>query len=217
MNSLQWKRLFAVLLLQVGLMGVLVWWTPPEQVLGTSIRWVVLHVSFIWAGLLGLFVSALGGIGVGLHREMRGFTLLQVGAFFSLVFFGLGLLLSMAAAQANWGGVFWQEPRMRVMLSMLFVTTLVQTLNAWLPWKRVRCWMHVVPALSLLLALALTPLVLHPRNPVQSTTSWRFHVVFFSSVVTCIASLCALVWAVASSSSLQYVETSKTSSAQLPA
>ncbi len=53
------------------------------------------------------------------------------------LYFAVGFVLSLAAAQVNWGAVFLAEPRVAGALRGLAVALLVQVANAWLPWPRV--------------------------------------------------------------------------------
>ncbi|MFQ5398098.1 MAG: hypothetical protein ACE5E7_00715 [Anaerolineae bacterium] len=157
---------------------IILWLAPEEQTLGQGIRSVYVHVALIWAGLAGLVIAGLLGLLLAATGSRRILAWLQVIGWVGLAFYAAGVGMSIVSSKVNWGNVFWQEPRMQVALNMLAVATLVQLAIAWLPWVRLRG----VLAAGLIIVLAWStlnaPLVLHPRNPIGSSSSSTIQLTF---------------------------------------
>jgi hypothetical protein len=173
---------------------VLFWTAPEEQSLGQGIRSVYVHVGLIWAGMAGIVIAGLLGLIVLLSAKEQVASWMQTTGWVALAFYAGGVAMSALASKENWGGVFWQEPRMRVALNMLAVALIVQVLISWLPWSRVRGML----ALGLPVALAWTtskaPLVLHPSDPIRTSTSTAIQASFFGFFILSLLAATWLIW-----------------------
>ncbi|NIM04558.1 MAG: hypothetical protein GTN65_02820, partial [Armatimonadetes bacterium] len=116
----------------LGLVASLwIWLAPSELTLGTGIKIVYLHAASIWAGMTGLTLAGFLGFTLllrpnpKLEQWIRSIALVGFGLFI------LGFLLSMIAAQVNWGGIFWQEPRTAANLRVVAVTLIVLVVTSW--------------------------------------------------------------------------------------
>lgn len=167
-------RLFALL----SVAGVLAALSPPELTLGSSVRLIYLHGAWIWASILTLAGAA--GVGlVGLltrrpdhHRWSAG--LGRSGSVFWLV----SLLLSLAAMQAGWNGLFLAEPRWRIAAEFAFLAVLVQAGAALIGRPPATSLLNVVFFVALAASLLSTEAVMHPPSPVFTSESasirWTF-------------------------------------------
>ena len=83
------------------------------------------------------------------------------------------------AAIVNWGGVFWQEPRNVAMFKVVAVTLIIQIVTGWPLSVRLKGALYTLPAAFLIWSVLLTPLVLHPQNPAQTSPSLAIRASFF--------------------------------------
>ena len=98
----------------------------------------------------------------------------------ALGFFLAGIGMSMVAAWVNWGGIFWQEPRTLAMLRVVAVALIVQVLTDWPLSLRLKGGLRLGLALFLTWSVWRTALVLHPQNPIQTSSSLTIQATFFS-------------------------------------
>jgi heme exporter protein C len=167
----------------VLLAAVVVSAAPAEQTLGDSIRIVYVHVALTWAGLLGFVAAAGAGLGVLVTGRPTWVAWTQALGIVALVLFALGAGTSAIAAQFTWGGGFFAEPRSQVVLRILAVGVLVVIGGAWLPWPRVRAALVLGLVAYVAYALEVTPLTLHPRSPIASSSSAGIRAAFASLFV----------------------------------
>ena len=159
---------------------LIVFTAPTERTLGAAIRWVYVHVALTWTGMASLAVA--GGLGLvllvsgrlGLRDWMT-----TVGGL-GLGFFAAGLVMSAFAAGATWGGMFWDEPRTRANLQVLAVGVIVVVAGPWLGRPRWQGVLFLALFAWMIVALAVAPLLLHPRNPILSSPSSAFRTTFAS-------------------------------------
>lgn len=170
-RDLNW--LIPVLLLVM--MAVAVWLSPEERTLGTRIRIVYVHVAFVWAGLAGILITAILSLSVFLQiRDQRIEKLLPILSFVSVVCFAIGFLLSLAAAQINWGGIFWSEPRLTASLRVLSLAVIVQILAVWFPNLRFRAVLYIALLLFAVPTTMAARNAIHPSNAIFSSDSNSF-------------------------------------------
>ena len=172
------KTILTVPLILVIAAALVVWLAPEEQALGTGIKSVYVHVSLIWVGMLGLTLAGVLGSGVALSASPRLQRWMHSIGWVGLAFFVAGMGMSFLAAGINWGAVFWEEPRNRAMTNVMAITLIVQVLSNWIPWIRGRGLLHVIPAALLTWSVLSTPLVLHPRSPILTSSSTAIQITF---------------------------------------
>jgi hypothetical protein len=103
------RRSWLILLLLVVASVLVAGLAPRDQVLGASLRIVYLHGAWVWAALLLFAGAALAGIlGFALKRDRLHYW--SVGlARSATVFWLTSLLLSLAAMQTSWNGLYLAE------------------------------------------------------------------------------------------------------------
>jgi hypothetical protein len=175
------------------LAAILVWLAPLEQSLGVGIKVVYVHVALIWTGMTGLMLAGVLGLGVLVsgRRTWRAWT--QVVGGVATAFFAAGMAMSLFAAQANWGAVFWAEPRALAMSRVLAIAIIVAVVNRWPVSDRLKGLLHVGLAVVLVWSVFTTSLVLHPQSPIRTSPSLAIQFSFFGLFV--LTSLAA-VWCV---------------------
>jgi hypothetical protein len=172
-----WPILGLVLLLLLFALGI--WAAPQESALGEHIKVVYVHVALTWTGMLGLLAAGVLGIGLAIRPNPRLYRLLYAVAVVGFGFFVGGTIVSFMAQRATWGGILWQEPRMRSALQVIAVAVIVLT-SAELTQKY--RWLGV--AFALLAAFMLwstqsATLVMHPRDPITPSSSVGIRSAFY--------------------------------------
>ena len=163
----------------VLLAGLLIWFAPDERTLGSGIKVVYLHVALIWAGMTGIVIVGIVGLVSLFKPRAQLLSWSQDLGWITLGFFLAGIGLSMVAAIVNWGGIFWQEPRMVAMLQVVAVALIIQIVNSWLSQLRFMGLLYVGLAGFLIWSVRNTALILHPRNPIGTSSSFAIQATFF--------------------------------------
>ena len=166
---------------------------PVEATLGAGIRSVYVHVGLTWAGMAGLYLAgAVGGVVVfwpqkTLLRWMR-----AVGIV-GLSLFTAGTIVSLYAQQVNWGAISWMEPITTSMLRYTAVGIIVHILLSWPIGDRLKGGLSLALALFHVWSVDNTALVLHPQDPIGTSTSSGIRDTFSAIFVV---SLVLAVWLV---------------------
>lgn len=185
-------------LLTVGVIvvatAVLLLIAPQEATLGSGIRSVYVHVALIWVGIAGFVAAGLLGIGLLITDYSLLYPWMRTIGWAGVAFFAAGLAMSALASQANWGAVFWQEPRMRSSGTSLAIAVIVMVAMGWVPWFRVRGGMMTAVPLIFFWLTARTDLVLHPANPILTSDSAGIQVTFAGLFVLAGLAAGLLVW-----------------------
>jgi hypothetical protein len=143
--------------------------SPAERTLGNGIKPVYLHVSLTWTGMVFFLISAILGVVVFLwgNKQLscwqRNFYLVAV------LFFGVGFLISMYASWVNWGGIPWQEPRIRNALNVIVAGIGIWYLREFINLERVKGILGLVPVVYLIIGGRSPRMVLHPDSPVATS------------------------------------------------
>jgi hypothetical protein len=176
---------------------ILILITPPEATLGDGIKIVFIHAALIQTGIVGLVVAGLIGIVVlatahaEIDRWMRSIAIVAV------VFYAAGVITSMIAAKVNWGNVFLQEPRMAASLNTLALALIILILTMWLEslpgGVRITGVLQAGLAVYLIWSILFTPLLLHPRNAIGTSTFPALRWSFYGLLALCVG---AAGWAI---------------------
>lgn len=188
------RNLWIILGLVAVLAILIVWRAPEEQTIGEGIRTVYVHVALTWAGEAGLIIAGLAG----LRAALGGRRVWQVWAhtigWVALGVLAAGTAVSLLAEIVNWGGIAWLEPRTVAALQLLAVALIVQIVNSWWLPYRVRGLLNAALAIYLVWQIAVTPLVLHPRNPVSASSSLAIQATFYALFALFAIAEAALIW-----------------------
>jgi hypothetical protein len=158
------RRSWLILLLLVVASVLVAGLAPRDQVLGASLRIVYLHGAWVWAALLLFAGAALAGIlGFALKRDRLHYW--SVGlARSATVFWLASLLLSLAAMQTSWNGLYLAEPRWQLGVRFGVTAVLLQIGVTVLRRPRLGSGLNIVFGLWLAAGLLATPAVMHPLS-----------------------------------------------------
>lgn len=180
LSPLLWSAAFLSLVVAVSALG------PPERSLGSHVRLVYLHGAWVWTALAGFALAGiLGVVGLALRRPGPQRWSLALGQA-ALIFWLSYLPMSLWVMQANWNGLFLQEPRWRLGLDFAVVDVLVQGAILVLGSFAWASWLNLAVFGALTWALSHTPEVMHPSSPIFSSGSPTIEVFFLTLVGLCL-------------------------------
>lgn len=152
---------------------------PLERTLGANARLVYLHGAWVWEAMLMFALAALTGL-AGLVLQRPGLqhwsrALGRTGLVFWLTF----LPMSLYVMQANWNGLFLDEPRFRVPLNLAVVGLLLQIGLSFFPiiWTALA---NVLYGTALILSMGSIQTVLHPDSPIFNPNAGDIQNFFFA-------------------------------------
>lgn len=184
--------LILVVILIAGSMLTLL--APDERTLGQGIKVVYVHVAFIWTGMLGFTLAGILGVLMLFMEKKTMHDLNLTLSWVSLACFSVGIALSLLASQVNWGGIYWQEPRMLSSLGFLAAATLVLIAKKLLPWYRARGALSAFLAFLLMWSILGIPLVLHPKSAIRESSAITIQLTFLAMFVLSSLAAACLVW-----------------------
>jgi hypothetical protein len=170
------------LLILAAIIGAMALWivqAPPERVLGNGIRLVYLHVAATWAGLVGIYVAGVLGLALLPRERVRVEEWASASGWVGVGFFAAGLVLSLLAAQVNWGGILWQEPRVGASIGVVALGILVQLATSTRLRARWKGLLWMLLAGSTVWSLQAAELFFHPAEPVRSSPSLTIKASFY--------------------------------------
>lgn len=161
--------------------------SPLEKTLGTNARIVYLHGAWVWAALAGILLAALAGLlGLLLRRQTLHAWSSALGRA-GLLMWVLFLPQSLYVMQANWNGLFLDEPRFRIPLNLAIVGMLLQvglSFFATGPWTSLG---NLAFGSAVLVVMGSLQAVLHPESPIFTTGEWQIQFFFFGLVILLLA------------------------------
>lgn len=160
---------------------------PREKSLGANVRLVYLHGAWVWTALVGFGAAALvGWVGLLVRRtawQRTSLALGQAAALFWITYLPMSLLVM----QANWNGLFLEEPRFRIGMNFAIVAVLLQ---AGLLIVRRPDWgsaLNVLFLVGLGFSLSSSREVMHPSSPIAQSGRWLLQAYFLVLTLTCLA------------------------------
>jgi hypothetical protein len=172
---------------------------PLERTLGERARLVYFHGAWVWAGKAAFAAAAAAGLSGLLpwrapvpRRAWRRASLALgwTGLFFWLTY----LPLSVWVQQANWGGIFWDEPRWRIPLILGGGGLLLQAGLVLVEDLRLASGANLAFGTALWVWLGSLQNVLHPDSPIFGSGAVRIQVFFVILVILSLFFGAILAW-----------------------
>jgi hypothetical protein len=160
---------------------------PRERSLGINVRLVYLHGAWVWTALLGFAAAAVAGLAgllfgrVGWQRASV--ALGQASTLFWITYLPMSLLVM----QANWNGLFLEEPRFRIGLDFALIALLLQAGILLLGRPAWASALNIVFLAGLAFSLANSREIMHPPSPIASSGWLTLQVYFAALTLTCVA------------------------------
>ena len=189
-NPLPWLLLGGLITAVVFLLYL----APEEATLGTGIRTVYIHVALTWTGMAGFILAGLLGLAVLITGNEKLVRWMQTLGWTAFGFYVAGVAMSAIASRVNWGGIFWQEPRMAAAFKSLAVATIIMVLNMWIPQVRVRGLLQAIIPVVVAWITYTAPKVLHPSNPIFSSEATGIQFAFIAMFLLFASIAAWIVW-----------------------
>lgn len=171
---------FSLTLLTIGIFTTI---GPAEHSLGTHIRVVYLHATWVWASLAAFLAAGVfGGLGLFTQRKSFHYWSRAFGRT-GLIFWISYLPLSLWAMQSNWNGLFLAEPRWRMALIFAITGIFLQVGLSLVDKPNLTSGLNLCYFIALMFALQHTPNVMHPTSPILNSDAWRIQLFFFGLVL----------------------------------
>ena len=179
-KSLHFRQPLTILI-TLALLALVTLFVPAERTLGASLRLIIFHGAWVWAGIVSFALAALLGL-AGLLRKSpwAGWSLAagRTGLFFWLTYLPMSLLVM----QLNWGGIYLDEPRWRIPFTFGIVGLLLQAGLSLIKLPALTSAANLFFGAALLWNLGQIQNVLHPDSPILNSNSRPIQI-FFSVLV----------------------------------
>ena len=169
---------------------------PPDERLGTMVRFVMFHGASTWvnmgtftlAGVLGLaFAFGAGKLG----RWGEAFR------WFSLPLWTVNTVLGILSMQLIWGGILWNEPRLLMTFGLLASSVVILAIQLIFDHPKIPAVLDAVLAAALWYLVLALPNLFHPDSPVFSSDNAAFIYGFLGMVSSIAVAALAIVTLVA--------------------
>jgi len=151
--------------------ALILWVSPTEQTLGQGMKWVYIHLAFIWTAMLGMLIVGILSV-IQVFSSRTAWQRWDAAAgWATLGALGLALIGSLVVMRVNWGGISWDEPRTQSLLRTLAIWIIVQFAGPWVTDRRLRGLLTAVLVAVAIIPMHFGPLVIHPPDPLGTSSS----------------------------------------------
>ncbi len=185
-TNLHWKKEHFLLLALTFLLMLLLYFSPAEETLGSNVKLIYFHASIAQSGII-FFILA-GILALFSLKKMSFFSWSKA---FELMAFTLWIVQSLLGAlimKLVWGGFLWSEPKVKTSLIILFGVLVLAIFSEFFREPKFLSIAYVVMSITVLVALATTKDVFHPKNAIGSSPSLELKV-FFGAIFLTIFSI----------------------------
>lgn len=164
--------------LLLGISILVAAFAPLEKTLGNNARLVYFHGAWVWTAMLAFLAAALSGLLGILSKRMFfhqwSLALGRTGLLFWIVF----LPMSLIVMQANWNGLFLDEPRFRIPLNYAIIGLLLQIGLAFFSVPAWSSIANIAFGVAFFWGMAKVETILHPDSPIFSSGARDIQVYF---------------------------------------
>ena len=198
MTSFLRRRFWLVLGLCIALAALVLILMPGEKTLGWVIKIVYLHGALSRAGMVGLWAAGIAGV-IYLIRPRP--TLARWTS--ALLLSGWGywaahFIASIPATRLTWGPwIAWGEPRVTMTLQVLVAGLVVIVITRLLKDARFTAAATLLLAVAAALLIGRTGVLRHPLDPIGSSPSILFRLVYLLLLIPVVGSMFLIAWRLA--------------------
>jgi hypothetical protein len=133
--------------------------------------------------LAGILLAGCAGLlGLLLRRQKLHAWSLALGRS-GLLMWILFLPQSLVVMQANWNGLFLDEPRFRVPLNLAIVGGLLQIGLAFFPVGKWTSLGNLVYSAAVMVVMSSMQAILHPQSPIFTSGQWQIQLFFMALLI----------------------------------
>ena len=167
--------------------------TPPDEKLGTMVRFVMFHGASTWVNMATFTLAGVFGIAFLLGKQEArswGESLRWV----SLPLWIVNSILGLLSMQLIWGGILWTEPRLAMTFGVLGGALVIFAAQMIFDAPRVTAALDALLAATLWTLVLVLPNLFHPDSPVFQSGNWEYIGTFLGMVAGVgLAAACAVV------------------------
>jgi hypothetical protein len=158
---------------------VLIWFSPVDSQLGPALKLVYLHGALIFTGLF-LF-AALGFVGIiSLFRNSLRNLLFDIGRT-AIIFWVSAAIVGNIASELTWGGIYWNEPRLKVIIIIFIISLSVYFISTAYDNDKIKSILGIALSSLVFLLILGAGKIMHPVNPFGAADS---SIRFFFGIIT---------------------------------
>ncbi len=157
----------------------LIYFSPLDSQLGPVLKLVYLHGALIFTGLF-LF-AAVGFVGIAsLLRNSLKDLLLDIERT-AIVFWLSAAIVGNIASELAWGGIYWNEPRLKVIIIISLISLSVYFLSTASGNDKIKSILGIALSSIVFLLILSAGKIMHPVNPFGASDS---SIRFFFGIIT---------------------------------
>lgn len=191
---IKYKDLWFVPVVLVLILILVLWFAPLERTLGSTIKYVYLHVALTWCATVGMTLMAVLGIGYVFWRHELLDHWRQTIGWVTLFVWFFAVAISAVAAKIAWGSISWSEPLAIVALLILVLLLAIQLLQGIFHSPILRSLVSIFPIGFLIVLTHEIPRIIHPDDPIQNSDYWPIKLTFYALFLVCLLLAVWLVW-----------------------
>ncbi|MCZ7380589.1 MAG: hypothetical protein O8C64_03315 [Candidatus Methanoperedens sp.] len=158
---------------------VLIYFSPSDSQLGQVIKLIYLHGALIFTGLF-LF-AVLGFVSIAsIFRNSLKDLLLDIERT-AIVFWLSAAIVGNIASELAWGGIYWNEPRLKVVIIISLISLSVYFLSTASGNDKIKSVLGIALSSLVFLLILGAGKIMHPVNPFGASDS---SIRFFFGIIT---------------------------------
>ena len=189
------RRFWALILICIALVAAILLLMPLEKTLGQVIKIVYLHGALSRAGMIGLIAAGVMGV-LYLITKRPALAAWTRGLLISgWLFWVADFVVSMPATRLTWGPwIAWGEPRVTMTLQLAGAGLVVLLVTWMVKDNRFTAFATALLAVAVILMAANTGVLRHPLDPIGSSPSVTFQLVYLALLAPVVGSMALVAW-----------------------
>lgn len=171
--------------------AVLVFTIPPDERIGSMVRFVMFHGASTWVNMGTFTLAGLLGLAYLFGADRLG-RWDEAFRWMALPHWSVNTVLGILSMKLLWGGVKWDEPRLWMSFGLLAGSLIIFGMQLIFDHPKVPAALDAVLAASLWILVVVLPNLFHPDSPVFSSGNWAY-IGRFLGMVACIAAVAGIV------------------------
>jgi len=173
---------FSFFILVIGIV-ILLYFIPPEQKLGNTIKIVFLHAAFVQVGILTFLTAGILSIIWFIHRNKNLYVWIYSVQITAVFMWAVYYLSSMIATYYAWGILIaWQEPRVQMTFWVFAFATVFLLVSWWLKNPYFSSVLNIILMVIVFYLVLTTINIRHPGNPIGESNSFLYKGIFFTLI-----------------------------------
>jgi hypothetical protein len=147
--------------------------TPPDEKLGTMVRFVMFHGAATWVNMATFTLAGVFGIAYLLgHKGAQSWG--ESMRWVSLPLWTINSILGLLSMQMIWGGILWTEPRLGMTFGVLGGAMVIFAAQMLFNAPKVTAALDVLLAGTLWTLILVLPNLFHPDSPIFQSGNWAY-------------------------------------------